>query len=191
MKYLIALLLTITGLAAAEPNNDQFTDKATGTRSNILISIGPVKMPGKIDEKAAKLFRSGEFNLDLYGVGTIGNEKRTPEDVNLGGGIGATYWITRGFGLGVRGESEDTHHSVVDRGILRLSVRAPIWDRVAPYGYLDGAFDFERDGWHAGAGGGLDFRLVKGWGLFGEAGLQVDTKGEGQMRGAAGVRLNF
>lgn len=142
-------------------------------------------------EPADQLFRAGEFNLDLYGVGTLGNSSRDPDDVNLGGGIGGTYWITRGFGIGGRAESEDSRHSVVDRGIVRLTVRAPLWDRVSPYGYLDGAFDFERNGWQAGAGGGLELRIVQGWGLFGEAGLQVDTEGEGNMRGAAGVRLTF
>lgn len=142
-----------------------------------------------------ELFKAGEFNLELGGTAAIRNESRSKDDLNFGGAIGANYWLTRGFGFGLRAESEDTAHSLVDRAILRLAVRAPLWNTVAPYGFLEGGFDFEVDRWLAGAGGGLEWRpgpVLKGRvGLFAEAGLQVDPKGNGSMRGAAGIRLPF
>jgi hypothetical protein len=85
---------------------------------------------------------------------------------------------------------------VVDEIDVRLIARAPLWDRVAPYGYVEGTYntlgtDFDDGAWGAGAGGGLDFALAKHLHLFGEAGLRVDTKGKGQFIGAAGIKLPF
>lgn len=142
---------------------------------------------------SAEHFLAGEWNLDLYGTGTLANESRSKDDLVFGGGLGLNYWITRGFGLGLKGETDNLvhgfEHSVFDRAIGRASVRAPLWDRVAPYGYCEGGYDFERNNCIAGAGGGLDFRLAKGWALFGEAGLQVTGEGKGSMKGELGVRL--
>jgi hypothetical protein len=138
-------------------------------------------------------FLAGEWNLDLYGTARLANESRSKDDLVFGGGLGANYWITRGFGFGVRGETDNLvggfEHSVFDRALGRVLVRAPLWDRIAPYGYVEGGYQFERNRWVAGTGGGLDFRLAKGWGLFGEAGLQVDPEGHGSMRANTGVRL--
>lgn len=148
-----------------------------------------------VPSPSAELFKAGEFNLELGGTATIRNEARSKDDVNIGGSIGANYWITRGFGLGIRGEAEDTAHSLFDRAIVRVSVRAPLWDTVAPYGYLDGGYGFEVNRWQAGAGGGLEWRphaVLKGRiGLYAEAGLNVDPKGNGWMRGGAGIRFPF
>ena len=142
-----------------------------------------------------KHFNAKEWNLDLYAVGQIRNDSRDAHDTVLGGGLGMNYWITRGFGLGLSGETDNLpkgfEHSVFDRALGRVLVRAPLWDRIAPYGYCEGGYAFERNRWIAGAGGGLDFRLVKNWALFGEAGLQVTGEGEGGMKGKAGVRLCF
>ena len=159
----------------------------------LALSLGP----WTLDLHAAEPthFLAGEWNLDLYSVGTLANESRSKDDLVFGGGIGANYWITRGFGLGVVGETDNLfsgfEHSVFDRALGRVLVRAPLWDRIAPYGYAEGGYQFERNRWVAGTGGGLDFRLAKGWGLFGEAGLQVDPDGHGSMKGKLGVRLCF
>jgi hypothetical protein len=92
--------------------------------------------------------------------------------------------------------SWNTTGHAVDELDARLIVRAPLWDRVAPYGYVEGTYnctrtDFDDGAWGAGAGGGLDFALAKHLHLFGEAGLRVDTKGKGQFIGAAGIKLPF
>lgn len=142
---------------------------------------------------APQHFLAGEWNLDLYGTGTLANESRSKDDLVFGGGLGLNYWITRGFGFGLKGETDNLwggfEHSFFDRALGRVLVRAPLWDRIAPYGYVEGGYAFERNGWVAGTGGGLDFRLAKGWALFGEAGLQVDPDGHGAMKGEFGVRL--
>lgn len=150
-------------------------------------------MAGQIE--TPKSFLAGEWNLELGGTARIDNEQRTSDAVDLGAGIAANYWLTRGFGFGVRGEIESLNHSTFDRAIARLQARAPLWDTVAPYGYIEGGFDFERNEWGAGAGGGVEWRpkaVLKGRiGLFGEAGLEASQTGVGRMRGAAGIRYPF
>jgi hypothetical protein len=140
---------------------------------------------------AEPFYRAGEFNLDLYGTGSIGDSDRNPNNIRVGAGAGATYFFTRGLGFGFRGETDNAGHSFVDRATGRVIVRAPLWDRIAPYGYVDGTFNFEVDKWSAGAGGGLEYRFFRNVGVFAEAGLLVDTEGDGKMRGAAGLRLSF
>lgn len=162
----------------------------------IITAVATMASAAEIEPlPTSELFKAGEFNLELGGTASLRNESRNKDDLNFGGAIGANYWFTRGFGLGARAEAEDTAHSMVDRAILRGSVRAPLWNTVAPYGYVEGGYDFEVDRWLAGAGGGLEWRpgpVLKGrLGLFAEAGLQVDPKGNGSMRGAAGIRLPF
>lgn len=138
-----------------------------------------------------QLFRADELSISLYGTGAIGTADRVKEVVSVGTGLGADYYVTRGFGFGLRAEASDFTHSVVDRSSGRVLVRAPLWDRVAPYGYAEGGFDFERDHVFAGCGGGIEFRLNKNVGTFAELGLETTTRGEATGRAAAGIRFPF
>ena len=148
-------------------------------------------VPAPVAKVAESNYRAGEFNLDLYGFGTLKNEQRDKDDVKTGVGLGATYFITRGLGFGFRADSENAHHSFVDLLQARATFRAPLWDRVAPYGYVEGGYHFERDDWQAGSGGGLEYRFFRNVGVYAEAGLSVDMDGLGRMRGVAGLRLSF
>lgn len=138
---------------------------------------------------AETAFRAEEFSLSLYGTGAIATEAREKEAISVGTGIGADYFITKGFGIGARADLSDFSHSVIDRTSGRLTARAPLWDAVAPYGYVDGGFDFERDRWLAGTGGGIEARFNKRVGAFAELGLEVNTRGKATGRAAAGVRI--
>lgn len=158
--------------------------------STALLSAAAPK-PDPAPFVPGSFFNAKEFSLDLYGTGSLSNADRDADNIRFGAGVGVNYFFTRGLGIGLRGESDNTGHSFVDRAKARGLFRAPLWDRLAPYGYVEGGFDFERDDWGAGAGGGLEFRLSKNVGFFGEAGLEVDTGGSGMMRGNAGLRITF
>lgn len=149
----------------------------------------PPTSPGKVDEKAPAHFRAGDFDLSLYGKGSIDIRSRSKQDLDYGGGIGGTYWLTRGLGLGGLAELGDFNHSVIDQASGRITVRAPLWDTIAPYGFADGGYDFERERWLVEAGGGGELRFAAGWGLFLEAGLGTSTRGEAYGVARAGVRL--
>lgn len=140
---------------------------------------------------AESAFRAEEFSLSLYGTGAIATEARAKEAISVGTGIGADYFITKGFGIGARAELSDFSHSVIDRTSGRLTARAPLWDTVAPYGYVEGGFNFEQDRLFAGAGGGVEWRINKHVGTFAELGLETTTRGEATGRAAAGIRLPF
>lgn len=140
---------------------------------------------------AESAFRAEEFSLSLYGTGAIATEAREKEAISVGTGIGADYFITKGFGIGARAELSDFSHSVIDRTSGRLTARAPLWDAVAPYGYVEGGFNFEQDRLFAGAGGGVEWRINKHVGTFAELGLETTTRGEATGRAAAGIRLPF
>lgn len=141
------------------------------------------------DTASSELFRSGEFDLSIGGVASIGTAQREKEAVVVGTQLGADYFVTRNLGLGARAELNDFTHSVIDRASGRLTVRAPLWDRVSPYGYAEGGYQFERERVFAGAGGGVEFRFTKGAGVYAELGLETDTRGVATGRGAAGVRI--
>jgi len=154
--------------------------------------VKPAKDFPKVVEES--YYRSGEFNVDLFGTGNLKNEDRDPNNLRFGVGARGTYFLTRNFGVGVSAESESAKHSVVDLVQGRVTLRAPLqngFNSLSPYGFVQGGFLFERDRWQAGAGGGLEFRLNKYLGTFGEAGPNVDTDGVGRMIGAVGVRLSF
>lgn len=136
-------------------------------------------------------YRAGEFNVDLYGTGNLKNEQRDSKDLKFGVGGRVTYFLTRNLGVGLSGESENAGHSVFDLVQGRVTIRAPLNNSFAPYGFVQGGFLFERDRWEAGAGGGLEFRMTRYLGTFAEAGLNVDTEGVGRMIGAVGVRISF
>ena len=140
---------------------------------------------------AESAFRAEEFSLSLYGTGAIATEARAKEAISVGTGIGADYFLTKGFGIGARAELSDFSHSVIDRTSGRLTARAPLWDAVAPYGYVEGGFNFEQDRLFAGAGGGVEWRINKHVGTFAELGLETTTRGEATGRAAAGIRLPF
>lgn len=155
-----------------------------------LAAIAICKVYAKADESS---FNAGEFSLSLYSTGSIETDARAKEAVVVGTGVGADYFLTRGFGFGARAELSDFNHSVIDRSSGRLIARAPLWDTVAPYGYVEGGFNFESDRCFAGAGGGVEARLKKvlkaNLSVFGEAGLETTTRGEATGRVAAGLRI--
>lgn len=176
-----------------------------------LTIIGAILALAVTNIQAESAFDAKEFNLSFYGTGSVAQkngskatkpdkETRAPSastsysktDVDLGLGIAGDYFITKGLGIGARAESENAGHSFFDRTLGRVTLRAPLWDAIAPYGYCEGGFQFEDNRWLAGAGGGVELRLFnKSWGAFAEAGLETTTRTEASGRGAVGVRLKF
>ncbi len=147
----------------------------------------------KVHAEESQAFNAKEFSLSLYGTGAIETDARAKEAIQVGTGIGADYFLTRGFGVGARAELSDFSHSVVDRSAGRIIARAPLWDAVAPYGYVEGGFNFEDNRLFAGAGGGVEARLQKiikvNANIFAEAGLETTTRGEAAGRIATGLRI--
>lgn len=147
---------------------------------------------GKVDEPVPQNFRAG-LSLETFAAAASAN---LTENIDYGGGVGVNYFFTRGFGAGVRTLAWNTTDRFVDEIDVRLIARAPLWDRVAPYGYVEGTYNFTnsrfKDGdWGAGSGGGIELAFTKNLSAIGEAGLGVTTEGSGVVKFATGLRFNF
>jgi hypothetical protein len=180
-------LLAAAGLAALRSGVKTDVDKA----SKFPLWAGLAFLmawPATAAEESPRNFRAGELSVDLFAAAEARDFTRS---VDYGGGVGLNYFITRGFGVGARALSYDLNHSAVDELQPRVIVRAPLWDRVAPYGYAQGIYQFERGRWGGGTGGGLELRLGRSAGLFAEAGLNLESGGRGAAVAAAGVRWTF
>jgi len=134
---------------------------------------------------ALKNFRAHEVQIDAYASSTRADILGAP---TYGAGVGVNYFLTRGLGAGLRATTYNTQDAAVDDGELRLIFRAPLWDRIAPYAFVTGFHNFDENSWGAGAGGGLEVRLWRAFGVFGEAGLRTTIPG-GNNKTAAGAAL--
>lgn len=136
-------------------------------------------------------FQDQELQLDvfgLYGWTTQGNH-----DDGFGGGLGVNYFFTRNIGVGVDGSLRDAD-SALWTASVSLIARFPIESDslcLAPYvlvgggvqtnGSIDGEFH---------AGGGLEFRLPAGIGLFTE-GRYFWAGHNDQVQARVGLRIVF
>ncbi len=175
----------------------QIPDRDSVSRSELTEANAPElssRSDGKVDEAIPQNFRANEFSLDLYAAA---NARDLTGEIDYGGGLGANYFFTRGFGAGARVTAWNTTDRFLDEISARLIARAPLWDRLAPYGYVEGTYDttddarFKDGSWGAGAGGGLEIALNEHVRLKAEAGLRVDTKGRGSFQGTGGISLPF
>lgn len=161
----------------------------------VLVALAICKVYARAEEAIPLAFKAGEYSMSLYGRASINTAARVKEAVSLSTGVGGDYFITRGFGIGARAELSEFSHSVIDESSARLIARAPLWDVVCPYGYVEGGFQFERNRFFAGSGGGIEVRLQKylksNIDVFGEAGLRTTTGGVASGTLVAGVRFPF
>lgn len=151
MKALFALIITALSLSSYAETNSNWLKAAFA-------------------EDKKQNFNAGEFSVDAFGTLVRPGLTGAPR---WGMGLGADYFITRGFGFGARGVAYNTVESFVDEVDARLIFRAPLWDRVAPYGFVSGVYSFEGDCAGAGAGGGLEIKFTKAFGMFAETGIRV------------------
>jgi len=142
-------------------------------------------------EPAAKVvrnFNEHEISIDAFGVLSRPDLTGAPR---WGEGIGLNYFVTRGLGFGVRGVAYGLEGVFVDEVEARIIFRAPLWDRIAPYGFVSGVYVFDGEQVGAGAGGGLEFRFTPHISAFGETGVRISTDGANDWQTSAGVRFIF
>lgn len=145
-------------------------------------------LPIAPETEPIKLFNAKEFNADAFAVLSRPDLTGAPR---WGAGGGLSYFVTRGLGLGLRGISYDDGGRFIDDIEARILLRAPLWDRVAPYAYVAGTYAFQSEQAGAGAGGGLELRFTRNLAVFGETGLRVTTEGANDWTTSAGIRLVF
>lgn len=149
----------------------------------------------------SELFKAHEFTLDLSANYTAaepnGFSQVLKTDARHGKwGIngGATYFITRNFGVGFEAGSVDLEsHS--NRGIdyttLTIVGRLPL-GHVAPYAVAGIGRDFDEGSYNTQAGAGVEFRFTRHFGVFmdGRFIFQEDQKNDALFC-RSGVRFAF
>lgn len=146
---------------------------------------------------AADFYRAKEFQIDLFGSASVASFpdsfSELGEDHEAGGGIGASYFFTRNFGLGyeIRGDARNLKENFMNEGGVNAFFRLP-FGTVAPYGIA--GFGYEVREWAAArgnfyAGAGLEVRVSPKVGTF----VEVRRVWEGPKKydARAGVRFAF
>jgi hypothetical protein len=107
---------------------------------------------------------------------------------------GVGYQITRHWAADIRltHEGLDAAGGAVQGIGGRLVARMP-FEFLAPYTFLGGTFDLERNEWRIQPGAGIEFghRRLLGLRLFAEGGLDADLNGRSGYLFTGGVRLRF
>lgn len=144
------------------------------------------------------LFRKGEATLDLAYAYSQNKEKlndtfdRSGREGVHGVAAGGAYWFHRNVAFGVDsviGNLSDTSDALVDNVNVSIIARLPV-GVVAPYVLTGGGRDIEAGEYTVHAGAGLEWRLHKNVGVFGE-GRYVWSQGSLEDHAQARLGIRF
>ena len=146
------------------------------------------------------LFRAGEFDIDAFAAGAAGNynagRNGKSTSVNgFGGGLGASYFVTKYFGVGI----DDTLSSLNGNGHTYNSTQADLIGRLpfeslhlAPYALVGGGATWgTRSQGDGNVGVGLDYRINHTVGIFADSRYLYGNNGLNESLTRAGLRLAF
>jgi len=163
-------------------------------------SVAAWAQPAASETRSDRVFHAQELSVDLFGTISAGQEtldnisgNRISQDGRLGAGAGANYFFTRHVGFGADAYTENTASSFVDNVSGNLIARLPL-DKVhlAPYIYGGAGRQFDPNiTWFGQAGGGLDIRVTRSWGLFVDCRYVFSDKLSNFGVGRAGLRFAF
>jgi hypothetical protein len=150
------------------------------------------------------LFRAGEFQVDAAAVGAAGHYYNPggPNHNNIGafgGNLGLSYFLTKYFGLGIDNSlggcvGGNGVSGAVDNLQGQLIARYPIESlHLAPYALVGGGAtwaNYQGQG-NGNVGGGVEYRINRGLGLFGDYRWLYGNKGLSENLFRAGVRFVF
>ncbi|MFZ0615591.1 MAG: hypothetical protein WAN16_03975 [Chthoniobacterales bacterium] len=140
------------------------------------------------------LFRAGEVQLDVFAAGAAGNYNGGSVN-GFGGGLGLSYFFTKYFGLGI----DNTLTSLNGNGHVYNSTQADIIARypieswhLAPYALVGGGATWGTQSQGNGnVGGGLEYRINRGIGLFADSRYIYGNNGLNETLTRAGLRFIF
>jgi hypothetical protein len=141
--------------------------------------------------QAEGVFQPGP-DVDLFG--TYASRDRFGSDVDKGGGgVGVDYFFTRYLGIGADTYVEEwkAPYRVNGSAIIRLPLQGNMAG-LAPYGFGGGGREFKyvpQYSWHAG--GGVEFKFNRQWGIFGDAREVWPDKTSNYTLVRAGVSFGF
>ena len=188
------LMLVANSIGGAENAGDDLQQHYGSLRHESVLRV----------ENAGKdlqdYYRAGEFSVDGFGGSALGestiehaSQKRVRQNIRMDAGGGVNYFITRNFGIGADGYSENTSGNFVDSASVSLILRLPVGkSRFAPYVFGGGGYQFDlAKTWFAQVGAGMEYRFTPHVGVFADARwvLPDNTQSSGMVR--LGMRFAF
>lgn len=145
------------------------------------------------------LFRAGEVQVDASAVGAAGTWANKANVGAIGGNLGLSYFLTRYLGIGVDNSLGGSVGGNGASGALdnlqgQLIGRLPIESlHLAPYAMVGGGATWanNRGQGNGNVGGGLEYRINRGVGVFGDYRYLYGNNGLSENLFRAGVRFVF
>jgi hypothetical protein len=147
------------------------------------------------------LYRCQELDLDLFGSATLGKETlehisgdRLKHRTLYGGGGGLTYFFCKYVGVGGEYDAETREGGgFFDSADGNVFLRIPILQTgLAPYIFGGGGYQFQDIRQDFGqAGGGLEFRFCRHYGIFVDGRYVIADKTENYAEARVGFRIAF
>ena len=129
----------------------------------------PLEDRFRYQPQAVDKFPLQEMNLDLFGTYATRDRYGNSGDFG-GGGVGLSYFFTRYVGIGADSYIEEWKWPYRVNGSLILRAPLPQLGGLAPYAFGGGGRQFKYvPQWTFHGGGGLEFRMNRYTGLFGDA----------------------
>jgi len=147
----------------------------------------------------ANIYHEGEFSIDGSAVGVLhsydfNSAGLNRENYRFGGDLGGSLFATKC--LGISGDAYalgGTSRTFVDTVTGNLVFRIPIGDTgLAPYVFGGAGYQFQHIDQIVGGGGvGLEFRIVRHFGIFADARYLAAAKASDYGFARAGIRISF
>jgi len=171
----------------------------------VVLATAATTFAGDVSKKVVvapqqDLFRAGEFQVDAFAAGAAGNynagKHNSSTSVNgFGGGLGASYFLTKYFGVDV----DDTISSLNGNGHTYNSTQADIIARLpieswhlAPYALVGGGATWgTRSQGDGNVGVGAEYRINRGIGIFADSRYLYGNNGLNETLTRAGLRFVF
>ena len=135
-------------------------------------------------------FQAREFSVDSFYQLKLDDRGHLDRMKGDGIGVGVSYYLTENIGGAVSVLADEHTGTPVDALSAGLRLRYPI-GQVAPYALIDLRYDFRNDDTSYLLGGGVEWRPLDRWGLFGEAGYDLDSRSGDDIVARLGVRFRF
>jgi hypothetical protein len=165
----------------------------------VVLATAATSFAGQSSKKVVvapqqELFRAGEVQLDVFAAGAAGNYNGGSVN-GFGGGLGLSYFFTKYFGLGI----DNTLTSLNGNGHVYNSTQADIIARypieswhLAPYALVGGGATWGTQSQGNGnVGGGFEYRINRGIGLFADSRYIYGNNGLNETLTRAGLRFIF
>jgi hypothetical protein len=164
----------------------------TPVKGSVAVCVVLIAIAAQTSVLAENVFPGNQLNLDLFGT-YASRDRFGLSSGNGGGGAGVDYFFTRYLGIGADSYLEEWRapYRADGSAILRLPLPDPV-SHLAIYGIGGGGREFRyvpQYTWHGG--GGVEWKLNRHWGVFGDIRAVLPEKTGNYALIRAGISVGF